>query len=422
MAIEIPEDESKYMYNFIDRIIKEVGPRIPCSEPEAQASEIIKEELKKTCDEVKIEPFTCHPRAFLGWIRIDILLIIASLLSYFFLIPLSPIGGAILALIPAFIAIIIAWFEFFNYDEFIDRFFKEKPSQNVVGTIKPTGEGEIKKILIFSGHHDSALQFNLLRYLKYGYFIIIFLGLIILFLWLALTSLNLIFTAASIVDRAWFDNWAIWLLIIGSPAFVGLFFFISGDKRANTVPGAVDNLSAVAVVLGLGRYIKAHQELIPQNTEIRLVSFGCEEAGLRGAYRYAEAHLDELKRLNAEDINMDGIMTTKNIMIIEKEPTTRTTHSKEVAEKLKQAAKAIDVPIKVFGGGLLALVASLSGGTDATAFSKSKVKAASLASMELMKFPHFYHQPSDRLDMIEPGSLEVALKILISYLKNESKS
>ena len=108
-------------------------------------------------------------------------------------------------------------------------------------------------------------------------------------------------------------------------------------------------------------------------------------------------------------------------MVIEKEPTTRTTHSKEVAEKLQQAAKAIDIPTKVFGGGLLALAALTSGGTDATAFSKSKVKAASLASMELLKFPHFYHQPSDTLDMIEPGSLEIALKILISYLRNESK-
>ncbi|MDD1778824.1 MAG: M28 family metallopeptidase [Candidatus Helarchaeota archaeon] len=421
MAIEIPEDDSKYMYNFIDRIIKEVGPRIPCSQPEAQAAEIIQKELKNTCDEVKIEPFTCHPRGFLGWIKFDILLIIASLLSYFFLIPLSPIGGSILALIPAVIAIIIAWYEFFNYDEFVDRFFKEKPSQNVVGTIKPTGKGEIKKILIFSGHHDSALQFNLLRYLKHGYFIIIFLAVIILFLWLALTGLNLILTVTSIVDRAWFNNLAIWLLIIGCPAFVGMFFFVSGDKRANTVPGAVDNLSAVAVVLGLGRYIKAHQELIPPNTEIRLVSFGCEEAGLRGAYRYVEAHLAELNQFNAEDVNMDGIMTTKNIMVIEKEPTTRTTHSKEVAEKLQQAAKAINIPIQVFGGGLLALAALMSGGTDATAFSKAKVKAASLASMELLKFPYFYHQPSDTLDMIEPGSLEVALKILISYLRNESK-
>jgi len=417
MSIEISEEDSKYMYDFIDRIITEVGPRIPCSQSEAQAAEIIKNELENTCDEVKIEPFTCHPRAFLGWIRIDILLIICSMLSYFFLTTLNAILGAILAFIPTFIAIIIAWFEFFNYDEFIDRFFKEKPSQNVVGTLKPSGE--VKRILIFSGHHDSALQFNLLRYLKHGYFVIIFLGLVILFLWLILTGVNLILTTVGIINRAFFNDFALCLLIIGIPALIGLFFFVSGDKKANTVPGAVDNLSAVAVVLGLGRYLKEHKELIPPNTEIRLISFGCEEAGLRGAYRYVEAHLEELKQYDAVDINMDGVMSNKALMVIEKEPTTRTAHSKEVAEKLIQASEAIKIPAKGFGGGLLGLLALLSGGTDATAFSKAKVKAASLASMELRKFPYFYHQPSDRPDMIDHGALELALKILISYLENE---
>jgi hypothetical protein len=418
MTIEIPEEDSTYMYNFIERIITEVGPRIPCSQPEAQAAEIIKTELADTCDEVKIEPFTCHPRAFLGWIKVDILLIVASMVSYFFLLPLNAIAGAILAFIPALIAIIIAWFEFFNYDEFVDRFFKEKPSQNVVGTLRPAEE--VKRILIFSGHHDSALQFNLLRYLKHGYFIIIFLGVIILFLWLILTGLNLILTSVNVINRTIFDDWALRLLIIGSPALIGLWFFVSSDQMANTVPGAVDNLSAVAVVLGLGRYLNAHKEIIPPDTEIRLISFGCEEAGLRGAYRYVEAHLEELKQYDAVDINMDGVMSNKNIMIIEKEPTTRTTHSKEIAEKLKRAAEAVNIPAKGFGGGLMSLVASLSGGTDATAFSKAKVKAATLASMELRKFPYFYHQPSDRPDMIERGSLELALKILISYVEHEA--
>lgn len=278
-----------------------------------------------------------------------------------------------------------------------------------------------KEFLLSRGHHDSALQFNLLRYLKHGYFIIIFLGVIILFVWLFFTVLNLILTSISMIDRTLFDNWALRLLIIGSPGLIGLFFFVSGDKRANTVPGAVDNLSAVAVVLGLGRFLKEHREIIPLDTEIRLISFGCEEAGLRGAYRYVEAHLEELKQYDAVDINMDGVMSNKHIMVIEKEPTTRTTHSKEIAEKLKLAAEAVSIPIKGFGGGLMSLLASLSGGTDATAFSKAKVKAATLASMELKKFPYFYHQPNDRPNMIDRGSLELALKIIISYIENESK-
>jgi hypothetical protein len=420
MTIEIPPEDGEYMYNFINRIITEIGPRIPCSTAEAQAAEVIKSELEKTCDEVTIEPFTCNPRGFLGWIRIDILLILGSFCSYFFLVPVNAFWGSLLALILNITAFIILWFEFFNYDEFIDPLFKEKPSQNVVGTLKP--KGEVKKILIFSGHHDSALQFNLLRYLKYGYFVVLFLGLAVLVLWFICSGANFIFTALDLGFRSYFDRWALILIIIASPALVALFFFVSGDKRANTVPGAVDNLSAVSVVLGLGRYLQKHKDLIPPSTEVRLISFGCEEAGLRGAYRYVAAHLDELKEYDAVDVNMDGIMTTKKVMIIANEPTTRTRHSKEVADKLMQAASEINIPAEVFGGGIMAIAAIFSGGTDATAFSKSKIKTSTLASMELSKFPKFYHQPSDTLDMIEKGSLEMALKVLISYLRNECKA
>lgn len=421
MKIEIPEEDSKYMYDIIQRIIDEVGPRMPCSPAEAQGAEIVKAELEKTCDSVHIEPFTCHPRAFLGWLPIVLTLVLASIGCYFIPIPSIPIIPAILALTLNAIAFIIMWFEFFSYNEFIDRLFKEKPSQNVVGTIK--SEGDVEQILIISGHHDSALQFNLLRYLKHGYFIIIFFGFVIYFVWFFISGVNLVFTAFFPDLIGFFDKTVIRILIIGTPAFVGLFLFVWPGERANTVPGAVDNLSAVAVVLGLGRYLQKHPDLIPSGTEIRLISFGCEEAGLRGAYRYAEAHLEELQKYDGIVLNMDGVMHNETCMIIENEPTTRTRHSKEVVEKLEKAAELVEIPINAFGDSILMKIGGLlSGGSDAAAFSKAKIKAATLASMKLSKFPLFYHQPSDTLDMISKGSLELALKVLIGYLVNESKS
>ena len=85
MSIEIPEEDAEYMYNFIDRIITDIGPRMPCSEPEAKAAEVIKNELEETCDSAHIEPFTCHPRAFLGWLRPVGLMVLGSFGIYFFL-------------------------------------------------------------------------------------------------------------------------------------------------------------------------------------------------------------------------------------------------------------------------------------------------------------------------------------------------
>ncbi|MFX1387892.1 MAG: M28 family peptidase, partial [Promethearchaeota archaeon] len=331
IVIELFEKDADYMYNIIQKIIDECGPRMPCSPQEAKAAEIIKNELEQTCDDVAIEPFTCHPRAALGWIRISLSLVLLSFTS-FLLIQLF-LGSywvyllSIISSFLAFLAILIAWEEFFSYKEFIDPLFKKRESQNVIGKIKP--EGEIKKILIFSGHHDSALQFNLLRYLKYGYMIIIFLALGILVFWffssllfVILSIFTFIFNIYSLYGK--FFNLVIWLLIIGAIPIISLYFFVSPGEKANKVPGAVDNLSAIAIILGLGRYLQSHKELIPKNTEIRLISFGSEEAFLRGAYRYVEAHLEELKKYDAECINLESIQGTDYLTFSDKEPTTRT--------------------------------------------------------------------------------------------------
>jgi Zn-dependent M28 family amino/carboxypeptidase len=319
-------------------------------------------------------------------------------------------------------AILILWNEFFNYREFIDPLFKSKNSQNVIGKIKP--KEETKKVLIFSGHHDSALEFNLLTHLKIGYPIVIFLGLIVIVFWF---FTSLIFMLLILVNLFFFELvllFALILFFISIPTFVGLFFFVSFGNKANNVPGAVDNLSAVAIVLAIGKHIKKNKELIPKNTEIRLISFGCEEAGLRGAFRYVDKHFNELKRLDAECVNMDAIQSNKSISIIDFEPSTRTKHSELVVEKITQAANSSQIEVKAsaLGGssGFEKIFGQFTGGTDATAFSKAGIKAANISAMNLSKMLRFYHQPTDTSDKIERGSLERVLKICIAYIINAS--
>ncbi|MFX0049606.1 MAG: hypothetical protein ACFE8G_15845, partial [Candidatus Hermodarchaeota archaeon] len=76
--MDIDEKDSNYMYEIIQSIIDECGPRMPCSPQEAQAAEIIKKEMETVCDEVILEPFSCNPRAFLGFIKVDIVLVFLS--------------------------------------------------------------------------------------------------------------------------------------------------------------------------------------------------------------------------------------------------------------------------------------------------------------------------------------------------------
>ncbi|MHA1932420.1 MAG: M28 family metallopeptidase [Promethearchaeota archaeon] len=390
MNIEISDEDSNYMYDIIQKIIDECGPRMPCSPQEAKGAEIVKKELEKTCDEVDVEQFTCHPRAALGYIRLIVALVIVSF-SFFFIIQLFL--DTLVILIFAFIvfglnflAFIIIWYEFFNYKEFIDPLFKE--------------------------------------YLKAaGYGLITLLGLGILFLWIGVSLIFLVLTIFAFILQFpliydIFFNIAIWFLIIGGVPLIALLFFTSPGEKANKVPGAVDNLSAIAVVLGLGRYLKNHKDIIPKNTEVRLAAFGCEEAFLRGAFRYVAAHQDELKEVNTECINLELIQDSKKIV--------RTHHSEELIQKLLKTAESLDIKTKVSpmgGEGLMGkLLGKTSGGSDATAFSKSNIKACTITSTDLLKASEYWHTPRDTIDKIEKGALENALTLCKGYITNKSKA
>jgi hypothetical protein len=423
LEIEILEENSKNMYDFIDKIINECGPRMPCSFQEEKAAQMIKREFDDICDGSKIETFTCHPRAFLGFIKIIVFLALTSFLLFFlsFQGNLSLVGQ-ILIILSFFLNIfadIILWNEFFNYREFIDPLFKKKYSQNVIGKFNAKGESE--NLLIFSGHHDSALEFNLLKRFKIGYVFLILIGLLVLFLWSALSFVFLIISLIGFLIPNMLYILSLILFIISIPSFIGMLFFVSAGEKANKVPGAVDNLSAVAILVGIGQYLKKNQEFIPPNTEVRLISFGCEEAGLRGSRRYVEAHLDELVSKNAECVNMDAIQAMNNITLVDYEPSTRTHHSQRVISKLEESTSLIGENVRhsSLGGekGISKLFGQISGGTDATSFSKAKVHSANISAMDLREMIKFYHQSTDTTDKIQKGVLEKVLRLCLAYIK-----
>ncbi|MFX1572436.1 MAG: M28 family metallopeptidase [Promethearchaeota archaeon] len=425
MNIEISKEDSEFMYGFVHQILTEVGPRIPCSSQEAKAAEIIEKEFKKSCDDVVVEDFTCHPKAFLGWIKLDMIMIIISIFLYF----LSQIFTnfywllilAIISFLFVLIPFLVMWEEFFNYKEFIDPLFRKKASKNVIGKFRP--KGELKKIIIFSSHMDSAIEFKLIKLLGWKFIPLAFGGILIMLMWLVLSFSHLLFVLIGIISlKAIFFNIMIWTSIIGSPCIIGLYFFVPVGDKGNVVPGAVDNLSSCSVVQGIARYLKKEIDVIPNNTEIRLISFGCEEAGLRGAYRYVEAHHGELKKYDTQVINMDGLESPDHFHIIEFEPTTRTWHSEEVIQKLLKATIRAKVNAKRFGAGKIEKTAGrLSGGSDAAAFSKAGIKAGFLNSADWKTRSSYYHQSTDTLDKIKKGTLECALRICIAFLINEKK-
>jgi hypothetical protein len=406
-----------YMHKFIVDICDKIGPRESGAKEEELAGNKIEEELKKFCDETRQEEYTSSPTAFLVFIRYGSLLITLGIILYWFSL-LIDIGwlqiDGTLALVSSTIASIISVFavsyfilEVMRYKELVDFLFPKKKSKNVIGTINPTGK--VKHTIIFAGHHDSAYEFNIFYYLKNIGAATIFIGYIgsIVFSIISILKTISYLLLPPPIIRLLFIGFGIFFIFLAPISIIYIFF-----HSYKPVLGAFDNLSAVAVVLGIGKYLsenKSNPKIYPKHTRIHLISFAGEEAGLRGSKRYVKTHYKELKETGAILINMDGIATKDNVTILNKETLIGAKHNPEICTTLLKIAQEQGINAR--------LVALPFGATDAAPFSLKKLPAATISSEDFSRLPKFYHTRLDTPDVVEKEALEQVLQICLQYIK-----
>ncbi len=392
-------DDSQYMLDFIKKVIQECGTREAGSAAEAKAANLIQDEMGKFCDRATSETFSLHPKAFLGFIRIAVPLFVIAMVFYL-IYPL-------VSLITAAIGSLVMFMQFFRYAEFTDRFYAEKESQNVVGVIYPRDTPT--KTLILSAHHDSAYEFTLFH--KFGKYAPIFMvggiGGILLMVIFAGVRTILFFSG----DSNSFVDWFFIAFLAISPMLPYLYNFTS----EKSVPGAMDNLSGVAVLLGIAKFLASNKEtdLFPQHTQIILVSFGGEEAGLRGSRRFVARHLEELKAKDPIFLNFDGVCKAAELEIVEVELQLGIKYPESFVHKVKELSEAEGLPIK--------LSKLPFGATDAVSLAKAGLTGSTLAAVDMSNPAtlEFYHTRDDILEVIEPASLRAAqvvgLKVLFHH-------
>jgi acetylornithine deacetylase/succinyl-diaminopimelate desuccinylase-like protein len=421
-----------YMHKFIVDICKEIGPRESGSKEEELAGNRVEEELKKFCDKTHQEEFISSPTAFLGFIRYGSIMIICGIILYWLslltdlgwlqigtnpidlvLISLGLARGSFLGLVLSLIASILAVFavsyfilEVMRYRELVDFMFPKKKSKNIIGTINPTGK--VKHTIIFAGHHDSAYEFNIFYYLKTIGSLTIFIGYLGVVIFSIVSVLKTIFYFLPLNLTLVFFWFGIFFLFLTPIAAIYIFF-----HSYKPVPGAFDNLSGVAVVLGIGKYLsenKNNPKIYPKNTRIHLISFAGEEAGLRGSKRYVKAHYEELKKNNTILVNMDGIAAKDSAVIFEKETLIGAKHNPELCNTLLKIAQEQGINARL---GALPF-----GATDAAAFSRKKLPATSIGSHELKgRLPEFYHTRLDTPEVVDKEALGQILQICLGYIK-----
>jgi drug/metabolite transporter superfamily protein YnfA len=383
------------MYNLIDKVMKTIGPRESCSDQEKRLGRMFADEVADCCDRVESETFTCSPTAFVGFFPFLVIMYIAAVVLFFFVPPISCLIAVV-----AFVVIIA---EVVRYKELIDPIWPKRDGENVLGFIEPCKDAT-RRVYV-SGHLDSAYEFKIWYWFKGASAAVMGAGAFVLVL---LFGFSL---AASIAKPVGLPSstvyWAFGFILVGLTPLIGLFWFFHTD---DVVPGAMDDMAAVAVLAGLGRYFKearVTEGFYPETTEVVLLALSSEEAGLRGAKRFAASHKGDA--LPACGIFLDGIYDEDFFTVFEKELWPGAVMDPEMVTIAKDAAKEMGVKLEV---GNLPL-----GATDASAFALAGIPAASLCLSETKRLVPHYHTRLDTIDNIKPHSLAVALQATIEMLR-----
>lgn len=415
MPAVITEQDARYALDLVESICTKVGPGSPASLQERARALTIANELESHlgAGNVTLEEFTLAPAAFLGSQSLSTLLILLAAGSNIASGRWETIPAtlfAVIAVTSASLALLLFICEFVLGREIIDPLCKKEVSLNVIGTLRKPGTQKIRRLLMVSGHHDSALEFTWLRTLGFGYFALILtwlLALVTVFARSAIQVTGLLIEHPTLFrfgTLGW--GWVAYPLI---PALIFALFFTRRGANGGTVPGAADNLSACALAVSLCRFLVRNPDCIPDDTEIRFITFGSEEAGWRGSRRYVQRHLDELRHLDAQLLNLETIVYPR-LAILTSEANGTVKNDPKLVNSLVTAARRAGVPY-------ILQPALLGTAGDAGPFSQAGLQAVTLLGFTLSQMVTFYHQAWDRPDILSLPPFVNALKLALEWIR-----
>lgn len=398
----INEADVKQAFAFTDEVVDNYPGRITGSESCRKAGQRVKEEFEKFCDRgsVKTEEFVIHPWSFLKYIPglVAVYFISAALLYFGF----YWVAFAGLAL-----SVFVFTGQFVFYWPLLDPLFPARKGFNISGSIEP--EDEVRQQVIVSAHHDAAYVFQILDRMPKLYTPVLASG--VLFL-LAAFVISLVASLMSLFGLQ-LPQWIALVLLVGVIFQIPLLFFTTSQ----IVPGAGDNMIAVAISAGTGKIFgeaKAGGNNPLKHTRLILASFDAEECGLRGARAFIRAHKDELLKTKTYVLNMDTIYQLKslNFMDADLNSTVKLSH--------QMAQQCVDIAGSMGHKAVISQMSPGGGSTDAAAFGQAGIEATNLAAMSFnikdYEQGFVYHTSRDLSKYIEPEAVEASLKVVRQYI------
>jgi len=396
----------EYMMGGVRHVCETYKKRLPGSQAERDAQDFFKAELETYADETRLEEFTLHPHAFMGFIPIAAIFCIAAVPCFLLSngnIPLAVLGAAL-----PFLSTLMFLFEFLFYRDFVDFLFPKRQSCNVYALRRPSGE--VRRRIIFGGHTDAANEW---RYSWLGEKAAVgtaIIGAVLaVFLSMIANIVNAVYHLAAHaiapgvpLASKWEGGWLIWsiaVLLTLLPA-VAIIFFIN---YRIVVDGANDNLSANYVAMSVLK--EMHDSgLRFENTEVACLITGAEEAGLRGAKAFARAHREEFSDPGVETIfiAMDTMREVEELRVLNFGCTGTVFNDYAVGDLLHDAARAcgIEMPDSEL----------YPGACDCEAFSMYGLRSNGFSGVS-HDAKRYYHTRMDTPDNMDPDCLALSLNI-----------
>lgn len=383
------------------RLIDALGPRPSGSNQSRAAADALQAEANNFADRAWTEDFTLRPGAFLGWIRLLVVLSILAVICLW-------LGLYLVAALLTTVGLGVMVGQFFLYREVIDPFFPRQTGRNVLAALEP--QGQPRGQLIVSGHHDSAHVFNFLVRQPALYPVRVIGGIAVYVLLLLAAWLLTIWQAVAGSGPEW--SWVVAGLFTLLLVLLGqLWWFAS----AESTPGAGDNLASSAAAWESLRQIAGWKEAGDGLRHLRVIaaSWDAEEEGLRGARSWARNGADGRLDLPTWNLNLECLYDREDFFLLTSDINGMVPLSADLAARCQRllSINGQAVPAKP--------IAFLTGGTDAAELAKAGAKATTLIGMPWgnNQRSSVYHTPADTLDAVSPEAVAEAIRLTLELAR-----
>ncbi len=379
------------MVFFIEDIIARFGGRYYGSRQEKDAQYYTAKILKKFSDKTEVQPFRSPLHAHFKSLRLFCTVYVVSLVLF----KVNIYAAAVVGMLNT----IFFMGHFVTYRHWLDFLFPKQTSYNVVADIEPLGMAT--STIIVAGHMDSVKEFKWWYKLKHtGVVLSVIAGFLIPFLGLFCLAASF-FQPSVITDIIW------WFFVLATPVLI-VYFDMHGDI---VVDGALDNLTGVALAVEMA---KVFSNTRLNNTRVRIISFGAEEAGLRGSWAYAKANRQKLLDENALLLNLDTIKEKSELTVVTGELNTLVFFKNDLVERLEESFRFNNTAYKKI---LLNV-----GATDASAFHILGLPALAVIGMASEKLDPCYHTRLDNTQNLKPEGLLALREVLIHFIEEWDKN